>query len=117
MIYIEKINGINEEGLDLLIKEFYNSIEAVNKVFVNVSDLIVGTNDYFKCDNGDLLRKRFDEFKMNFGKINKKLLSYSDYLANVKITYQNLNIDSNKNINDKENEIINTYGKEDRENE
>lgn len=114
MINIENIKGINEEGLDILIKEFYNSIETINKTFTNINDLIVETKEYFKCDNADLLRNKFDEFKINFDKINNKLLSYSDYLVNVKIKYQNLNIESNKIINNKENEIINNYGKEDK---
>lgn len=98
VVIIENFSGINEEGIDKLVIDIYNSAESVHKIFDNISNLIEQTSDYYQTDNGDELRKKFNNFKINFDIINDKLLKYADGLASIKMKYQDLSFDVATNV-------------------
>lgn len=98
MIVIENFSGINEEGLDKIILDIYNSTESIHKIFDNISDSIEQTSEYFQTNVGEEFRIKFDNYKINFNLIHEKLLKYAENLANVKMKYQDLSVDVAKDV-------------------
>lgn len=97
--------------MDLLIKDIYNYAEVIGKTFVNINELVLNTSEYYNDDSGDLFRKKFESLSVIFDDISSKLLNYTNYLANVKIKYQDSSIDLKSNIIKDTDNIID-YGKE-----
>lgn len=108
---IVNYSGINEEGLDNLILDIYNYAEMCNKTFMNIQDLVSNTSLYYINDTGDSFRRKIDDMMVSFNDVNNKLLGYTNYLTNIKMKYQDVNVDVVKNISDGTDQIIN-YGKE-----
>lgn len=106
---MNNIIGINEEGLDKVVLDFYNYIEIINKKFIEISDIVEKLNNDFQSDCGtELLRKMNNSITL-FEEVNTKLTNYADELSNVKMKYQdvssNIANDTIKHSNDLSSDI------------
>lgn len=95
---INNINGINEDLIDILIKDIYNCSENIHKSIENINDLIDKTNYVFKSDLANELRFKYDKSKIKLDNLYKKTEDYNNVLINVKMKYQNLDYEINSKI-------------------
>lgn len=100
------INGINEEGIDKLIKDIYNCSEVIHNSIENINVNIDKTKNIFKNDLADTMRFKFDNNKIKFKTGIEKLEKYLDILLKVKMKYQSLNIELTNKLKNDEEEII-----------
>lgn len=95
------ISGINEEGIDKLIYDIYNCYENIHKELENIYDYIDKTEFVFKNDIADKMRFKIDSNKIRIQNVFYKIEKYIDILLNVKMKYQDINIEiTNKLKND-----------------
>ena len=87
------INGINEEGLDKLILDIYNYAENLHKVFNDIENIIDELDDFYQDDTCITMKNKFNDFKKNLDIAYNKLIKSATYLSNIKMYYQDLNID------------------------
>lgn len=109
MIDIETFSAINEDGLDKLVLDIYNSAEMVHKIFDNVNELIQQTSDFYQTNISEKFRMKYNDFKINFELVNKKLLGYADELASIKMKYQDLSFGVSQDIKTNMNNISNDF--------
>lgn len=82
-----RINGVSKEGLDKLVKEFYDFADRNNKIFNKINSIVEDSVNYFDTEEGDIFRKRFENIATESKTINKNILSYSSDFAAVKNNY------------------------------
>lgn len=106
------INGINEEGLDKLIIDIYNYAESVHKVFNNIENIIDDTNNFYQDETYLNVKNKFNDFKKNLDIAYNKLIKSATYLSNIKMYYQDLNIDIGNKLKANESNIIDEIRKD-----
>lgn len=83
-----RIIGINEPNLKKLILEIYEYRDKISKVLNTAESLIYDTANYYKSEDGDELRKKFDLFSSNFDVFLKNIQSYGEDLEQVIYNYR-----------------------------
>ena len=106
------ISGINEEGLDKLILDIYNYAENLHKVFNDIENIIDELDDFYQDDTCITMKNKFNDFKKNLDIAYNKLIKNASYLSNIKMYYQDLNIDIGNKLKVNENNIIDEIGKD-----
>lgn len=102
-----KIIGINEQKMNLLINELSTAAETINKKFNEIEGQIDSTKEFFICEQGDRFRKKFsDEVSTNFSIIKKNILNISTDLINVKNGIKIQTDNAILDMKDKERNII-----------
>lgn len=87
---MNKVSGINEQGIDRLILDIADYAEKIQKNYNLIEELVDSTSNFLKGDIGTNYRNNFTKnFKYNFQTINKNILSYTSDLSLVKRRYQN----------------------------
>ena len=87
---MEKLAGINEQRLNLLVLEIREYAERINKISNQLRDLTFETNTCFKSELGDEFRKKCNLSLNEFNAINKNILNYAQALINAKSKYDNI---------------------------
>lgn len=95
---INNYSGINEEGLDKIVIDFYNYIESIKKIFDNINEISDNLESNFQSECGDELKKKIDGIRVSFLYAQDKLKRYADELSNVKLKYQDFSSDLSSSI-------------------
>lgn len=90
---INNINGINEDLIDILIKDIYNCSENIHKNIENINNLVNKTSYVFKCDISDSFTFNYEKNLIKINDIYVNIEGYNKILLNVKYKYQNLDND------------------------
>lgn len=86
-------SGINDEKLDSLVLDIYDYADRINQILNNIDELISMSNEYFKCESADQLKKRYQELELSFPVLKQNILNCANDLVKAKYSYQD--IDSN----------------------
>ena len=68
---MEKLTGINEQNMKSLILDIYECRDKISKILNDAQFLMEKTKDYYLSEDGDLIRRKFNELCYN----NKILLN------------------------------------------
>ena len=81
---------MNEAGVDNLATETMQVARQVNDYLNKIVAKIDDTKHYYKSESGDLFRKRFNEFQLNFPIVVQNIENYAYSLKKAKVNYQNM---------------------------
>lgn len=79
-----KAVSMNEAGMDNLAVETMQVAKLTNDYLNKIIDIIDGTKNYYKCENGDALRARFDDLKDDFNITVQNIENYAYSLKKAK---------------------------------
>ena len=77
------IVGIDKDKLKALILKIYNYNDKINCILNDAQLLVNDTNQYYKSEDGDYYRKRFNELLLNKKIVLENIKSYGDDLVKV----------------------------------
>ena len=103
--FINNIVGINEDGINKLIIDIYNTLESIHKTFQGIDELIKRSNECFRLESGDKYRDKYNSLVVSIENMYKNIINYINILNNVKIKYININDNISNSIKDKVKDI------------
>lgn len=103
--FINNIVGINEDGINKLIIDIYNTLESIHKTFQGIDDIIKRSDECFRLESGDKYREKYNSLVVFIEKIYKDIINYINILNNVKIKYINMNDNISNSFKDKVKDI------------
>lgn len=77
------IVGIDKDKLKTLILKIYNYNDKINRILNDAQLLVNDTNQYYKSEDGEYYRKKFNEFLLNKKILLENIKSYGDDLVEV----------------------------------
>lgn len=81
---VNELVGIDENKIDKLVLDLYNSIEKINNVLNSIDDELNKANSYFDCTAGKSLYSKFASQKTMFPIINDNFMKDTELLIKVK---------------------------------
>lgn len=75
---------MNEAGIDNLAIITMQVAKVVNDYLNKIIDIMDCTKSYYQCENGDLLRTKFNEFQANFPIVIQNIENYAYSLKKAK---------------------------------
>lgn len=86
---MENISGVNDQKIDLLIKDIYSYYDRIREIFNEVENIMDSTSTFYKSETANLIRHEFQQYKDKFYIVGKNILSYADDMEKVKKNYAN----------------------------
>lgn len=80
----KELVGIDENKIDKLVLDLYNSIEKINNILNNIDNEMNKVNTYFDCTAGKSLYTKFASQKNMFPIINDNFMKDTELLIKVK---------------------------------
>lgn len=80
---------MSEAGIDNLAVETMQVSKVVNDYLNRIVDIMESTKIFYQCENGDLLRRKFDELKINFPIVVQNIENYAYSLKKAKANFLN----------------------------
>lgn len=81
--------GIKEGALENLVLELNNDVDKIDFLLRQVEMLMYDTNDFFKGQNADHFRDKFETFRQSIETIKLNLLSYPNDLLKIRDSVKN----------------------------
>ena len=100
-----EIVGINEIKLDAFILEINEIANRINEKLNFIEDNISETKLYFKCEQADELRRKFELLSSCFPNVKNNISCIADDLISVKRNMNNANAETISSISIKKNQI------------
>ena len=86
-------NGIDEEGLNKLALELFDYVEKLNRILNSIDTIISDSALYYTSVSANILRRRFNNTKVNFPIVKENIMGYKDDLIRVKRNFSNISTD------------------------
>lgn len=86
------ISGIDDEKLGYLVLDIYDYVDRINQVLNQIDEIMLLSDNYFKCESADKIRNHYKELKDNFPILKENIMNCSESL--IKVKHQYTNIDS-----------------------
>ena len=78
-----KLMGINSDSLKKMILEIYECRDKMSKILDDAEYLVQSTNTYYKTEDGNELRSKFQKFSATFPTFLENIRSYGEDLEEV----------------------------------
>ena len=87
---MEKLTGINEQNMKSLILDIYECRDKISKILNDAQFLMEKTKDYYLSEDGDLIRRKFNELCYNNKILLNNIKGYGEDLEKVMFNYKKL---------------------------
>ena len=93
---MRNVSGIEEEKIGYLVLDIYDYVDRISQVLNQIDEIMLSSNDYFKCESGDKLRSHYKEIQNNHNILKQNLMNCSEGLIRAKNGYLNLDSEIKK---------------------